>query len=97
MQGDIVKKLSNFFKALACEWRIKIVEIVGEGKVGQAELVKKISIDFTTLSRHLKVLKDSEILIERKEGERKLYSVRDMRVLEIVKLSKDLLRNDIER
>lgn len=65
--------------------------------MGQTELVKKIPIDFTTLSRHLKVLKDSGILIERKEGKRKFYSVRDMRVLEIVKLSKDLLRNDIER
>jgi len=92
-----VKKLSNFFKALACEWRIRIVEIVGEGEVGQAELVKKIPIDFTTLSRHLKVLKDSGILIERKEGKRKLYSVKDTRVLKIVKLPKDLLRNDIER
>jgi DNA-binding transcriptional ArsR family regulator len=44
------------------------------------------------VSRHLKILKDCGLLKYRKEGNRRLYSIADYRVVEIVDaLSSDLV------
>jgi len=87
-----VKELSEFFKALSCEWRIRIIEMIGEGYVCQCEFAEKLPIDSTTLSRHLKVLKDSGILIERKEGRKKFYSLKNEEILTIIELTRKLLK-----
>jgi len=85
------KDISEFLKVFSCEWRVKIIEVVSEREVCQCELAKMFSIDFTTLSRHLKMLKDARILRERKVGRSKYYSLRSKEALEIIRLSKQII------
>jgi len=85
------KDIAEFLKVLSCEWRVKIIEIIDDREVCQCDLVKMFSIDFTTLSRHLKVLRDAGILRERKVGRRKYYSLKNKKILEIIKLSRQII------
>ena len=83
-----MKDLSKFFKALSCEWRLKIIEIIGNNEICQCKLSELLPIDSTTLSRHLKILKDGKILKERKEGRKKFYSLYSSKILEIIEISR---------
>ena len=87
-------KLSDFFSALSCEWRIRIVEIVSKGEVCQCELSDFLPLDKTTLSRHLSVLKRVGIITERREGKSKILSLSDPRVLKIFDLAREMLRGE---
>ncbi len=70
---------------------MRIIEIIGDREMCQCDLAKIFPIDYTTLSRHLKVLKNANVLHERKEGRSKYYSLKDNKVLEIIKLSRQII------
>ncbi|MCD6450121.1 MAG: winged helix-turn-helix transcriptional regulator [Thermotogaceae bacterium] len=90
------KDIAEFLKVLSCEWRVKIIEIISDREVCQCELVKVFPIDFTTLSRHLKALKNADVLQERKVGRSKYYSLKNKRILEIIKLSRQIIEESKE-
>ncbi len=84
------KKTVLIFKALSCNWRLKILERLSEGTMCVCELDELFSIDKTTLSRHVKALVDSGLVAESKNGTRKELSIADRRILDILKLARDI-------
>lgn len=63
------------FKALGDETRLSLFKmIVHHPDICACELLKKTSIAQTTLSHHLKILSQANLVIARKEGRWKHYS-----------------------
>ena len=62
------KKLAGMFKALGDENRIKILKLLQSGEKCACVLLDDLHITQPTLSHHMKILCDSEIVVGRKEG-----------------------------
>jgi len=67
---------SDFFKALAHPTRIILVEDLADGEKCVCELTQKIGADISTVSRHLRELKNVGIVDAEKRGNQVFYRLR---------------------
>jgi len=71
-----MRRRTTVFKALANESRCRIVEILAEeGEKCVCELVDRLGLDQSTVSKHLGVLRNADIVSFRKEGLNVWYSL----------------------
>ena len=61
-------------KALSDSNRVKIVELLVNGEMCGCKLLDNLQITQPTLSHHMKILCDAEIVVGRKEGKWTYYS-----------------------
>ncbi len=85
-----MEKLVKIFKSLSCKWRIEIVKKLSKGDYCLCELEKEIPIDKTTLSRHIKVLVDAGLIIQKRNGQRKDLLLSDSKVIDLINLAKKI-------
>jgi ArsR family transcriptional regulator len=65
------------FRALADETRLKIVEMLSCGEMCACDILEFFRITQPTLSYHMKILTDSQIVSARKDGSWIRYSLKD--------------------
>jgi DNA-binding transcriptional ArsR family regulator len=63
-------------RALAEPQRVRILRVVGERELAAGEIADHFDITAQAVSQHLRVLRDAEVLHERRIGTRRLYSIR---------------------
>ena len=83
------KRIAAIFKAFCDENRIKIIKLLRTGEKCACKLLEEINVTQPTLSHHMKILCDAEIVIGRKEGKWTYYSISDQGV----KQAKDCLES----
>ena len=66
---------NELLKLIADKNRAKIIELLKQGEICVCDLAKKINIEQSLLSHHLKKLKSSDLVIERKVGRWVHYSL----------------------
>jgi len=88
---------SDVLVALAHPNRIRILEYLRGGERCNCELAPALGLEQSNLSRHLKVLVQSGILISSKEGPRVNFKVADQRVYRILDLAKTVARREVEK
>lgn len=69
------KKTALIFKALCDENRVRILKLLCSGEKCACKLLEELNITQPTLSHHMKILCDSEIVVGRKEGKWMHYSL----------------------
>ena len=69
------KKIAAIFKAFCDENRIKIIKLLRSGEKCACKLLEEIHVTQPTLSHHMKILCDAEIVVGRKEGKWTHYSI----------------------
>ena len=69
------KKMAEMCKAVCDENRIKILKLLQGGEKCACVLLDDLHITQPTLSHHMKILCDSEIVVGRKEGKWMYYSI----------------------
>lgn len=69
------KKTAVIFKAFCDENRIRIIKLLRLGEKCACELLEEINVTQPTLSHHMKILCDAEIVVGRKEGKWTHYSI----------------------
>jgi ArsR family transcriptional regulator len=84
LRKDPVGFKAKIFKALADPARLQIIEFLREGEKCVCEIVPHLKMAQPLVSRHLRILKDCGLVNDRKEGNRRLYSIVDRRVLGII-------------
>ena len=91
MEGDFRKmderRTAAIFKALGDENRIGILKLLRSGEKCACKLLEEINVTQPTLSHHMKILCDAEIVVGRKEGKWTHYSISEKGV----KLTKECL------
>ena len=68
--------LDEALRALAEPRRRAILKLVSNGELAAGEIAANFDITRTAISQHLTVLKDAGLLVERREGTRRLYRAR---------------------
>lgn len=70
-----ISQVSKVCKALGEDNRVKIVELLTNGERCACELLKDLNISQPTLSHHMKVLSECDLISTRKEGKWSYYSL----------------------
>lgn len=66
----------NLFQALADPARLRIVEAMKSGECAVGDIVERMDIHQSGVSRHLRILAEAGIVQMRPEGQKRLYSLR---------------------
>ena len=66
---------ARIFKALSDENRLKILELLKEKPHNASELLDKMDFGQSTLSHHMKILLNAEVVQSRKSGKWMIYSL----------------------
>lgn len=69
------KRTATVFKALCDENRVRILKLLCSGEKCACRLLDEMNITQPTLSHHMKILCDSEIVLGRKDGKWMYYSI----------------------
>lgn len=88
---------AKILNALGHPNRIRIVEAVRRGLTCSCEIAPQLNMEQSNLSRHIKILVDSGILIPEREGVRINYRVADEEIYRLMDLAGKIVRNSAER
>jgi DNA-binding transcriptional ArsR family regulator len=75
---------AKIFKALSDPVRLNILDFLRDGEKCVCEIIPHVKLIQPVVSRHLKILKDCGIVRDRKEGNRRLYSITDQQIFRII-------------
>lgn len=81
------EKDSDILKALGHPIRLRIVEgLIHHDECNVNTIVEELKLPQSTISQHLKLLKNAGIITPRNDGVKKCYRVIDERTKEIIKI-----------
>lgn len=89
--------LSKFFRGLGDPTRVKIVEYLLEGEKSVGELVTLLGLPQGRVSTHLACLRWCGYVSSGKDGRNVCYRVDDERVRDILRLAKEMIRDNARR
>jgi len=96
MKKVSLKLTSDILSALAQPNRIKILEYLRDGQKCACEIIPYLGMEQSNLSRHMKILVQSGIVNNWKEGQRAMYKLKDERFLVILDTIKEILRDSLK-
>jgi DNA-binding transcriptional ArsR family regulator len=88
MQDALRQFKAEFFQALAHPTRIAIVEQLRDGELSAGALIERLGVEQANASQHLTVLRNKQIVVNRKAGNQVFYSVRDPLIIQVLDVMK---------
>lgn len=67
----------TLFQTLADPTRLRILEAMRGGECAVGDIVKRVDIQQSGVSRHLRILQEAGLVTMRPDGQRRLYSLRE--------------------
>ena len=96
LRDEINRLHAHVCSGLADPIRILILYSLAESKFNVTELAKTLDIPQPTISRHLKVLRDRNIVAAEREGQSVFYFLRDYRIIDALELLRGVLAGSLE-
>lgn len=76
--------MNDVFRALSDPTRREILELLRSGPRSSGEIADKFSTSWATISRHLSVLKDAELILAERNGQHVVYELNTTVFQEVV-------------
>ncbi len=67
--------MNDVFRALSDPTRRQILELLRSGPRNSGEIADKFTTSWATISRHLSVLKDAELILAERNGQHVVYEL----------------------
>ncbi len=83
-------KAARCLRVLAHPVRLLIIHLLGKGERSVQELEKLVHASQSSVSQHLTLLKDKDIVESRRAAQQVFYRLRDPRVLQLTALTREL-------
>lgn len=84
--------VNKFLKIVADENRLRILVLLEKGAMNVTEIHSKLKLPQNLTSHHISKLKSLELLLEKREGTFRHYSVNAKKLKEFDRLFRDLLK-----
>ncbi len=88
-----MKKIINIFKILCDENRLRILFMLKQKSLCVCEILELLNIRGATLSSHLKILKLSGIVEQKKEGRWIEYALIDQNIIKFLNIIEDFIED----
>ena len=72
-QRLLARELNKFFRALSDETRRNILRVLAQGEYSVGEIVGYFDLSQPTISRHLSVLREADLVIDQRRGQNVIY------------------------
>ena len=72
-----LRKVAEFYKALADESRLTILEMLSGQEMCACEIIVGLDLSQPTVAHHLKVLRQAELITDKKEGKWVYYTLNE--------------------
>lgn len=79
-----IRLKAKIFNALSDPTRLEILEFLRADEKCVCEIIPYVGLIQPVVSRHLKILKECGLVRDRKDGTRRLYSITEPNVFEII-------------
>ena len=97
LQEELAQLHASICQALADTTRISILYELVEGRKNVSELVEVLGSPQGTVSRHLKVLRDRQMVDSERDGVNVYYSLTDHRIIEALNLLRKVMTDILTR
>lgn len=71
----MMKNLIDFFRAMGEEVRVKIINMLLKEEMCICELIEELNLSQSSVSHHIKILKQAELVKDRRCGKWTFYSI----------------------
>ena len=95
METRAYKWQAKVAKALAHPTRIAILEMLRRGEICVCEMEPALGASQANVSQHLAVLRDSNLVVARRDGTRMMYRVTDERVFQVLDLMASIAHDQL--
>jgi DNA-binding transcriptional ArsR family regulator len=85
------------FEAIAQPKRREILRLLAAGELSAGEVASRFAITQPAISQHLKVLKEAGLISERRDAQRRLFSVRPEGLADLHSFLAEVLPAGLER
>jgi DNA-binding transcriptional ArsR family regulator len=79
-----IRLTAKIFNALADPTRLEILEFLRTSEKCVCEIIPHVGLVQPVVSRHLKILKDCGLVRDRKNGTKRLYSITEPKIFQII-------------
>ena len=93
--GENLAKAARSLRVLAHPTRLRIIQLLGAGELSVHELEKELEASQSSVSQHLNLLKDKDLLESRRQAQQVFYRLKDQRLLKLVSLARELLGKEV--
>ncbi len=80
------------FKAISDERRRTILKILGENDASAGEIAGKFNISQPTVSNHLKILKEANLIKEKKVKQNRIYSLNRPELMKVIDILQGIVQ-----
>ncbi len=91
--ADIIRA-ARCLKAMSHPLRLKILCVLGNSSISVQEIVEQVGTSQSNISQHLAILREKDILGYKKEANRVYYFIDDERMLQLIKMMRDVFCSD---
>jgi DNA-binding transcriptional ArsR family regulator len=85
------------FAAVAQPTRREILRLLADGELSAGEIASRFALTQPAISQHLKVLKETGLIDERRDGTRRLFTVRAEGLVDLHNFLADVLPAGLKR
>ena len=96
MKGEIIVALQQTLKALSDPIRREILNILKKGRMSAGEITDHFPVTNASVSRHLSVLKDADLIRDKREGKFIFYEINTSVLEEAILWIADLKGEDTD-
>ena len=89
--SDKLNELADYLKAISDPNRLKILNLLADGERGGCEIHQPLGLPQNLASHHLKALKETGLVVSRKEGKWVHYSLNVEKILHYTDLYASVL------
>jgi ArsR family transcriptional regulator len=79
-----IRLTARIFNALADPTRLEILEFLRTSEKCVCEIIPHVGLIQPVVSRHLKILKDCGLVRDRKDGTKRMYSITEPKIFQII-------------
>lgn len=79
-----IRTKAKIFKALSDPIRLDILYFLRDGEKCVCEIIPHLKLIQPVVSRHLKILKDSGLVKDKKDGNKRMYSITDKKIFQVI-------------
>jgi len=92
---DGLEKAARCLRTMAHPIRLMIIHLLSRREFSVQELEKELEVSQSSISQHLNLLKDKEILASRRSGQQVFYHLHNPRLLDLITLTRELFCKEI--
>lgn len=92
----LLRRHAEVFKALGNEQRAAIICALSEGEMAVSDIAQAIGLAVPNVSQHLRVLRESGVVADRREGQHVYYAIANPKFLTACRLIRDAIVEESE-